>query len=379
MAFNSIYKTYLLAPDSFKDCMSSIEAINAMRKGIMAIDKNAVIIEVPIADGGEGTLNAIYNCQGGDIIKTKVENALGNTIETQYLRLKTHEAVVEMALVNGLNQIHFSERNPINTSTYGLGELIKSIIENGIKKITIGIGGSATNDGGVGMAMALGYTFYDSNGNAVPKNGKFLEQIVTIDDSQSLLKDKSIDIKVVCDVKNHLLGKNGATFVYGRQKGASIQELILLEKGLTNLVTVVKQKLKTNYSNIPGAGAAGGLGYGLLTFANAQLISGIDFIMQISNFEAKVKQADIVFSGEGSIDNQLLFGKALHGIANIAKKHKKPLHLFGGIVKERELLQKNGFLNIHQINNGDRCLEENILNGQLDLQSKVTEIVKKIN
>lgn len=309
-------KKIIVIPDSFKGSLSSMEVCNAIEEGILKVFKNAKIKKIPVADGGEGTVDSILYATGGKIKKIKARNPLGEIIEAKYGIIDDNKAVIEMAEASGLTLV--KEKNPLKSSTYGTGEIIKDAVENGIKEILIGIGGSATNDCGIGMANALGYRFLDAYGNELEAIAENMIKIAEIDDSNVYKKIFDIKINVACDVKNPLYGKDGATAIYGTQKGVDKESFDILDNGLKNVAKLAKEKFNKEIDYIEGSGAAGGLGGGLIAFCNAKLKSGIDAVLDIIDFENEIKDASIIITGEGAIDGQTKKGKVPVGIARRA-------------------------------------------------------------
>lgn len=271
----------------------------------------------------------------GEIIKKKVTGPLGYEIDSYFGILgNTKTAVIEMAAAAGLNLVPEDKRNPLNTTTYGVGELIKAAIDYGCNKIILGLGGSATNDGGIGMAEALGVKFYDKNGKKLNPIGKSLMEINYIDKSNMDTRLNNIEIVAACDVNNPLYGFEGAAYVYAPQKGATQEIVEFLDKGLKNYADQIKRQFSIDISNIPGSGAAGGLGGGLIAFLNAKLKSGINIVMEHCNFENEIKDADLLITGEGKTDVQTAYGKAIIGVASIASKYNVPVICLSGALGE---------------------------------------------
>ncbi len=326
---------FLIVPDSFKNCMSATNVGKYISKGVKAVFIDANIKVIPIADGGEGTVHAIISSVGGTIKKVQVHDPLMRPIESFFGILPDKKtAIIEMAAASGIELITNDERNPLKTTSYGTGELIRAALNAGCTEITIGIGGSATNDGGIGMAMALGAEFRTSKGKLVNPNGESLMALTDISISGIDKRLKHTSIKVACDVKNILCGSKGAAAVYGPQKGATKEMIVELDAGLTNLAKLVNNKLKIDIDNIKGGGAAGGLGAGLVAFANAKLVGGFDLIAKTLNIEKSIKESDIIITAEGAIDFQTLFGKTPAGVANLANKYKKPIFVFAGAAQD---------------------------------------------
>ena len=278
-------KKIIIIPDSFKGSASSLEVCNSIEKGVLKVFKDAKIKKIPVADGGEGTVDSILYAAGGSIKKVNVKNPEGKVIEAKYGLINKDKAVIEMAEASGITLVDDKKRNPLKYSTYGTGELIKDALNNNIKEILIGIGGSATNDCGIGMANALGYKFLDKDNNKLEAIAENMIKVADIDDSNVDKRIFDIKISVACDVKNPLYGEKGATAVYGKQKGVTEESFDILDKGLKNIAKIVKTKFNKEIDYLEGAGAAGGLGGGLVAFCNAELKRGIDAVLDIIDFE----------------------------------------------------------------------------------------------
>lgn len=312
----------VISIDSLKGSLTSIEAANAIKKGILSVDNKTDVVIMPLADGGEGTVEALVQGMNGEEKVITVTGPINEKVNATYGILKeTNTAIIEMAQASGLPLVPAELRNPLNTTTYGVGEIIKEAIEKGCRNFIVGIGGSATNDCGVGMLQALGFEFYDENDNLVGLGGKVLNQIRRINTENKLKELDECNFKIACDVNNPLYGENGAAYIYGPQKGATKEIVKELDKGLKNFAEVVKKDLGKDIAHIEGAGAAGGLGFGFLGFLNSKLESGIKIILDEIKLEEVVKDADIVITGEGRLDNQTAMGKAPIGVAKLAKKH----------------------------------------------------------
>lgn len=312
----------VISIDSLKGSLTSIEAANAIKKGILSVDNKSDVVIMPLADGGEGTVEALVQGMNGEEKVITVTGPINEKVNATYGILKeTNTAIIEMAQASGLPLVPAELRNPLNTTTYGVGEIIKEAIEKGCRNFIVGIGGSATNDCGVGMLQALGFEFYDENDNLVGLGGKVLNQIKRINTENKLKELDECNFKIACDVNNPLYGENGAAYIYGPQKGATKEIVKELDKGLKNFAEVVKNDLGKDIAHIEGAGAAGGLGFGFLGFLNSKLESGIKIILDEIKLEEVVKDADLVITGEGRLDNQTAMGKAPIGVAKLAKKH----------------------------------------------------------
>lgn len=316
----------LIAPDSFKGSATSSKAAEAIGKGVHTVFPDADLIKIPVADGGEGTVEALTDSMHGEIINKRVKGPLGESVDAEYGILPGGIAVIEMASASGLTLIPDNKRNPLISSTYGTGQLMLDALNRGCNEIILGIGGSATNDGGTGMARALGYSFQDSNGDELAEGGGSLDSLVRIDDSKVDKRIFKTKILVACDVTNPLTGPEGASHIYGPQKGASPADIEFLDRTLGKLASVVSHKYgKEATENIPGAGAAGGLGYGLMEFCGGELRSGIEIVLDLIKFDDYLDGVDLVISGEGRIDGQSVYGKVPVGIAGRAKKRNIPV------------------------------------------------------
>ena len=316
----------LLAPDKFRGSLTAEQVIEAMREGILDVLPDAQITAIPLADGGESTAATLARATHGRMYHTYIYDALMRPIEAAFgLSGDGKTAYIEMAAANGLQLLSFGERNPMETSTFGTGELILKAIDLGVENIILCIGGSATNDAGMGMAAALGFRFLDEKKEVLKPVGKNLIHVKSIDNQHVTIDFSKINIAVACDVGNPLYGKNGAAYIYARQKGATDGQIEALDIGLKNFGSIADNFFKKKASILRGGGAAGGLGAGAVWFLNATLKSGIDLVMQETNFETAVKKADLILTGEGKIDIQTLEGKVLRGITRLAEKHKVPV------------------------------------------------------
>lgn len=327
----------VIANDSFKGSLEAIEVANAIEKGIRNILNNVNIIKKPLADGGEGTVKSLVSATKGTIEEVKVIGPLGEKIDSYYGILGDGKtAVIEMATASGLTLVPFEKRNPMITTTYGTGELIKMALDRGCREFIIGIGGSATNDGGIGMAQALGVRFFDENGKNLKPGlgGEALDKIENIDiyDIDNRLKESKF--LVACDVSNPLYGEDGAAFIYGTQKGATEKMIIELDNGLKHYSEIVKRDLGIDISSIEGSGAAGGLGGGMVAFLAADLKSGVEIVIEKLKLEDYIKDCDLVITGEGKIDNQTVYGKVPVGVAKVAKKYNIPVIAIAGCVAD---------------------------------------------
>ena len=374
-------KTFVLAPDSFKESMTAEQACQAMQRGILQVFPDANCITVPMADGGEGTVDALISSLKGERVTCQVTGPLASqSIETYFGLVDAGQiAVIEMAKANGIHLLTSSQRNPMLTSTYGTGEMIKQALDLGVKKIIIGLGGSVTNDGGAGMAQALGVRFLNIAGESIQVFGGNLDQIDQIDFSQLDARLNNTEILIASDVNNPLCGPNGASVIFGPQKGATSEMVQQLDRNLRHFADLVETSLDISFKNFPGAGAAGGLGFGLMAFAGAKLHSGVALIMEQNRLAEKIADADYVFTGEGNIDHQTALGKTPFGVAQVAQQLNKPVIAFAGLVGEGiESLYQAGFSQIVGINPPDCLLEDALKNAEINLEKAVVQTVQNI-
>lgn len=334
----------VVAPDSFKGSVTALQAANAMETGLRRIFPDATIEKIPMADGGEGTVQSLVDATGGHFQTRRVLAPLGNEVDAQFGILADGDtAVIEMAAASGLTLVPPDKRNPLQTTTYGTGQLILAALEAGCRRLIIGIGGSATNDGGAGMAEALGAKLVDANGKPIPRGGGGLRHLTTIDTSRLHPAIAETETVVACDVNNPLTGPEGASHVYGTQKGATPAMIETLDAHLAHFDAVLTQTLGTSFNAIPGAGAAGGLGAGLMAFLNAELRLGVDIIIDAVKLKERVKGAALVFTGEGQLDFQTAFGKTPVGVAKVAKAYNIPvIAIAGGIAEGAEAVYDAG-------------------------------------
>lgn len=350
---------FVFAPDSFKGTLSSEQQIALLKQAAEEIFPGAETVGVPIADGGEGTIRAVYGTAGGRLKCCQVTDPLGETIEAEYLILDDDSVLIEMAQASGITLIPYKSGNAGKTTSYGTGELIKDALKNGYQNITVSIGGSATNDGGAGMLAALGVKFYDRNGKSFIPVGETLQEIERIDSSNLMSEVKKTSFCVMCDVTTPLLGSRGATYVFGPQKGADEKQLERLETGMRHYAALIEKICGYEVSKCSGAGAAGGMGAALLAFCNARLQSGIRTILKMVDFEAIIADADLILTGEGRIDGQSACGKVLDGIGFYAKKQNLPvLALAGSMGEGAETVYACGIDSIMTTQNRPMELEE---------------------
>ena len=346
----------VIAPDSFKGNLTAKQVADAIEIGIKRVIPDAEIVKIPMADGGEGTVQALVDATDGEIITAEVSDPLENRIKAEFGILGDSQksdqtpfetdqitAVIEMASASGLPLVPRDKRNPMLTTTYGTGELIRIALDKGCRKLIVGIGGSATVDGGAGMAQALGVRLLDKNGNEIPKGGGGLEHLDHIDTTSLDPRITETTTIVACDVDNPLVGPRGSPEVFGPQKGATPEMVKILDKFLDRYADIIKRDLGIDIKNIPGAGAAGGLGAGLMAFLGAQLRSGIDIVIDASGLEKHLRDTDIVITGEGKIDRQTIYGKTPIGVARTAKKYGIPVIAFAGnIGSDSHVVYDNG-------------------------------------
>lgn len=374
-------KTFLLAPDSFKESMTAKEVCEAMEIGIKRAIPDAEFIHVPMADGGEGTVQSLVDATGGTLIQKEVTGPLGTPVMAQYGILGDgRTGVIEMASASGIHHVTKETKNPLITTTFGTGELIKACIEQGITDIILGIGGSATNDGGTGMAAALGYKFLDKEGNELPLGGGYLGDLDTIDTSNVISELKNIKILVASDVTNPLCGERGASAVFGPQKGATPEMVQILDDNLRHYAKIVKEQIGVDMVDVPGAGGAGGLGGGLLAFTNSTMKKGIEIVIEYTKLKEKLQDVDYCFTGEGGIDFQTKFGKAPYGVAQAAKSVNsdiKVIAIAGYIGQDVETLYAEGFDAIFGIVPGAADIETLLAQGKLNV-ARTSESIARL-
>ncbi|MFP4660630.1 MAG: glycerate kinase [Halanaerobiales bacterium] len=335
----------LIAPDSFKGSLSAVEVADYIERGLLKVCKDVKVIKLPMADGGEGTVDTILAALSGKFIEAEVTGPLGNQVIAGFgLIDKGRTAIIEMAAASGYTLIPEDQANPMKTTTYGTGELIKAALDKGVEEIILGIGGSATNDAGVGMAQALGVSFLDNADKDIGFGGGELSRIKKIDCSCLDSRIEKVNIKVACDVNNPLYGENGAAYVYGPQKGATDKMVKTLDKNLRHIAKLIKNKTGIDLQTVPGAGAAGGLGGGLKAFLDAELLSGIDIILDTYNIDDKIKGTDLVITGEGKIDKQTMNGKVPLGVARMANHYSIPVVAIAGMVVSDECSELNEYI-----------------------------------
>lgn len=334
----------VIAIDSLKGSLSSMEAGTAIKDGILAAKPDAEVIVKPLADGGEGTTDALIEGMNGERIDLTVTGPMHTPVDAYYGYLKdTNTAVIEMASAAGITLVPDSEKNPLLATSYGVGEMINDAIQRGCRNFIIGIGGSVTNDGGIGMLKALGVRFLDENGEDAGEGGQALAKVARIDVSGMNPLLKECHIQIACDVNNPLCGENGSTYVYGPQKGVTEDMKKTLDEAMAHFARVTSETLENDYMNTPGAGAAGGLGYAFLAYTGAALTPGIELILDAVGLEEELSGADVVVTGEGRLDFQTAMGKAPVGVARLAKKYNAKVIAFAGsVTKEATACNKEG-------------------------------------
>ena len=349
----------VIAIDSFKGSLSSKDAGKTVEEAIHSLLPECETICIPIADGGEGTLSVIMETTGATLHTVLAHNPCMEIIPAQYgISADGQTAFIEMAAISGLPLIREDQQNPMETTTFGTGELILDALQKRCTRFIVGIGGSATNDGGTGMLQALGFKFMNYEGKPLGLGGKTLNEISRIDHSQVNPLLKKVHFIVACDVRNPLYGPEGSAFVYARQKGADDAMVIELDKGMQSFAEIIQKETGKDISHIPGSGAAGGLGGGMLALLKAELKSGADLLLEFCKFEEKIPGADLIITGEGSIDRQSLMGKITGKILQIANKHHIPVIGISGIAKDRDLLKQAGFKEIYTTKPDSMTIEE---------------------
>lgn len=334
----------VIAPDSYKESLSALEVASAIEQGFREVWPDADYVKLPVADGGEGTVEAMVAATAGRIVDVKVTGPLGEQITAFYgLSGDERSAFIEMAAASGLEQVPFHQRDPLKTTSWGTGELIRHALDAGVEHIIIGLGGSATNDGGAGMVQALGAKLLDAQHNDIAPGGAGLETLARIDISQLDKRLADCRIEVACDVTNPLTGKEGASAVFGPQKGATPEMIVRLDKALEQYAQLIARDLDVDVSTLAGGGAAGGMGAALYAFCGAQLRRGIEIVTDALQLEACVADADLVITGEGRIDSQSIQGKVPVGVANVAKKYHKPvIGIAGSLTRDVGVVHQYG-------------------------------------
>ena len=368
----------VLAPDSFKESLSAMQVCAAMQRGVFAAAPDAQIVSIQLADGGEGTVQTLVSSTRGKMKTAHVMGPLGHKVNAEYGLLGDgRTAVIEMAAASGLPLVPLQKRNPLNTTTFGTGQLIQKALDDGATKLLIGIGGSATNDGGTGMAQALGVSFFDDDGEITePMTGRLIGRVSRIDIANLDPRLESADIHVACDVDNPLLGERGAARVYASQKGANPAVVDILEQNMAHLYDIV-ELLTQKVRETPGAGAAGGLGAGLMAFFDGKLVSGIDAVLDACDFDLRIANADLIITGEGKIDLQSAMGKTISGILERASTIGIPVVAIGGaILADAEILYERGLVSMFSICDGPMTLEQALANADRLVEKATERIIR---
>lgn len=367
----------IIASDSFKGSLTTSEVAHHIKEGVLRVYPNARFDVIPMADGGEGTVEAMIHNLGGHIEYVDVCGPLQDNVKAHIGILDNGKAIIEMAAASGLPLV--KEKDVMNSTTYGTGQLIKKALDMNCKHIYIGIGGSATNDGGVGMAQALGVSFKNKDGKEITLGAKEISEITQIDMTNLDPRIHDIEITIMSDVNNPLCGSNGASAVYGPQKGASIKQIEILDKSLSHLADECVKAGFNDVRDLPGAGAAGGLGFALVTFLNANMHSGIDSILDAANFNKKLEYADLVITGEGRIDEQSIMGKVPSGIAKYATKQDVPVAaVVGCIGKNARIVYQHGISAIESCVYAPSTLEEAMQNTAENVEDAAERMMRMI-
>lgn len=373
----------VVAIDSLKGSLSSMEAGNAIARGIKRVDDAADIWIRPLADGGEGTVEALVEGMQGTFQEVMVTGPLAVKVKSRYGILEERKtAVIEMSSAAGITLIKPEERNPLLTTTYGVGEIIKDAIQKGLRRFIVGIGGSATNDCGIGMLQALGYEFLDAEGKQVASGAKGIRDIVSIHEEKAVPELKDCTFQIACDVTNPLCGEQGCSAVYGPQKGATKEMIRDMDQWISQFASLAKKTYRKADPNVPGTGAAGGMGFAFLTFTNAVLESGIQIVLKETELEKIIQDADLVITGEGRLDGQTAMGKAPVGVAKLAKKYNKTVLAFAGCVtKEAVECNQEGIDAFFPIVRRSTTLDEamnyeNACNNMMDSVEQVFRLIQ---
>ena len=371
-------KKIVIAPDSFKESLSSIEAAKAIREGLSKSIRNCDFELIPMADGGEGTCDVIVEAKNGEMVYVTINDPLFNKIKGRFGYIEDEKlAVIEVADGCGLHLVPKEKRNPGITTTFGVGELIKAALDKGARNFVIGLGGSSTNDAGFGMLQALGVLGIDKNSNEIKSGGLELANLKDINFDNLDTRLKECRIRVACDVNNPLVGKLGASRMFASQKGATSEMVEMLEKALTNYGQLIEKIKNINIKDMKKAGAAGGLGSAFILL-NAKLENGIDMVLEYTNFEERIKNADYIFTGEGSIDAQTKYGKTISGIAKLGKKYNIPIIALGGrVTNDYRELYDIGVTSVFPIIDEPKNIDKALKDGYESL-IKVSENIGRI-
>ncbi|TGE32273.1 glycerate kinase [Desulfosporosinus sp. Sb-LF] len=367
----------VIAPDSFKGCLNALNVAYAMRRGVQRVYPDSVIEMIPMADGGEGTVDALLSAVRGIRIEVNSTDPLGRPIRACYGLIDNGAtAIIEMAAASGLTLLSSWERNPLLTTTQGTGVLIRDALDRGVKKILLGIGGSATNDGGAGLAVVLGAKLFDAQGQKLSQGGAALANLVTIDLSGLDPRLEKVKIEVACDVQNPLCGPEGASAVYGPQKGAKVEDVRVLDAALQNFGERLSKLVGINLLELAGGGAAGGLGAGVVGFLGAKLRPGSQMVLEVANADEKIRHADLVLTGEGSSDFQTAYGKVPVGVAALARKYDVPVLIISGSVEgPPDFLVTHGIASCFSVSEGPSTLKEAFMKVEEQLERAVWRIL----
>ncbi|WP_394211621.1 glycerate kinase [Enterovibrio calviensis] len=370
----------VIAPDSYKESLSAMDVATAIECGFRRVMKDVEIVKLPMADGGEGTVQSLVDATEGHIVDVTVTDPLGLPADGFFGLLGTGEtAVIEMAAASGLHLVPSAQRNPLQTTSYGTGELIKAALDHGAKHLIVGIGGSATNDGGAGMAQALGVKLLDKDGHAIGYGGGALANLHTIDMTEIDPRLANVKLEVACDVDNPLCGEKGASAVFGPQKGATPEMVSTLDSNLAHYAEIMKTQLNSDVKNRAGAGAAGGMGAALLGLFNAELRPGINIVMDAVDLSAHVKDADLVITGEGRIDSQTIHGKTPIGVARCAKQFGIPvIGIAGSITQDSVVVYDHGIDALFSVVSGACTLEEALANAKENVELTAENVARMI-
>ncbi|MCC6274342.1 MAG: glycerate kinase [Leptospiraceae bacterium] len=368
----------LIAPDKFKGSLSSLEVCRAVQKGIRKISSSIEVESMPVADGGEGTLKCLVSAVGGKVYTARVTGPLGNSVTARYGVLKNGTGVVEISEACGLALVPESKRNPLKTTTYGVGELISKLLDRKCKNIVIGIGGTSTNDGGFGMAEALGFRFLDKHRKKLRRGGEALLQLEYIDSTGADPRLKEVEVIACCDVLNPLTGKSGASIAFSRQKGANMHRARMLEDAMIRYAKQVRKYRHVDILKVLGSGSGGGIGGGARAFLGARLVSGAEYILQFLDYEKKLEGIDLVITGEGKMDGQSALGKAPFIVAKKASEKNIPVILIAGAIGEKEEeAYKSGVTAMECIADKPMSLEESISQAS-ELLAKATARILRV-
>jgi len=368
----------VIAPDSFKGSLTAVEAAQAIERGVKKVSQSIKTVLVPVADGGEGTMDSLVAATNGRMVEVSVKGPLLDFVQAAYGVLGDGQTcVIEMASASGLCLIDSTRRNPLLTTTFGTGQLIKKALDDGCRKFILAIGGSATNDGGIGMLQALGMQLLDSDGKAIGYGGGELSRIVQIDDQDFDSRIADCEFLIASDVQNPLIGKDGASYVFGPQKGATPQMVEMLDQNLSHWADLVETKTGIRLHDKPGAGAAGGIGGAFQAFFPSETKRGIDIVIEYTGLADKLTNAECAFTGEGQIDFQTASGKTPMGVAEEAKKKGIPVFaLAGSIGKDIDVLYEHGITSVHSIVNAPMTLQEAIIGGSVLLEDTAEQVMR---